>query len=104
MQEKTIAAYEARRQFGKMLRDVEVKGDNYVVERHGEPVAALVPLRLYEGWKREHEEFMEVLDDAPGGVDMTDDELLAYAVQLVHEVRAELRAERETVNQRNTAL
>ena len=45
--ERTIGAFDARRQFGKVLNDVIAKGDQYVVERHGEPIAAVVPIHIY---------------------------------------------------------
>jgi len=45
--DKTIAAFAARRQFGQILKKVEVKGDRFVVERHGEPVAAVIPIDVY---------------------------------------------------------
>jgi len=51
--EKMVGAFEARRQLGKILKEVSGKGDRYVVEYHGEPVAAVVPIELYEQWKRE---------------------------------------------------
>ncbi len=57
--EKTIGAFAARRQFGKLLQDVMAKGDTFVVERNGEPIAAVVPVRLYEQWKRRREAFFE---------------------------------------------
>lgn len=45
--EKVVGAYEARRQFGKVLNDVNGNGDRIVVERHGEAIAALVPMSVY---------------------------------------------------------
>jgi prevent-host-death family protein len=50
--EKIITASEARRHFGRLLRHVTVRGDTYIIERHGEPVAAVVPIEVYEQWKR----------------------------------------------------
>lgn len=50
--EKSIGAFEARRSFGKIIQDVLVHGDQYVIERHGEAVAAVVPIAAYEQWKR----------------------------------------------------
>lgn len=55
--EKTVAAFLARRWFGKMLQEVTVNGDRFVVERHGEPVAAVVPIEVYTQWKRARGEF-----------------------------------------------
>lgn len=55
--EKTIGAFEARRQFGKIPREVVAKGDQFVVERHGDAVAAVVPIEVYEQWQRRREAF-----------------------------------------------
>lgn len=95
MREKTIAAYEARRQFGKMLRDVEARGDSYVVERHGEPVAVVVPMHVYERIKRQRDEFRAILRKAQQNANLTEEEAMELALEAVAEVRAEMRAERE---------
>ena len=50
--EKTVSSYEVRRQFGKIVQDVLVNQDRYIVERHGQPVAAIVPIELLNQWKR----------------------------------------------------
>lgn len=55
--EKQLGAFEARRQLGRVLKEVAGKGDRYVVEYHGEPVAAIVPMALYEQWKATRESF-----------------------------------------------
>ena len=57
--EKTISVIEAQRHFGNMLQDVAIKGDKFVVERNGEPIAVIVPVQLYEQWKRWKEAFFE---------------------------------------------
>jgi prevent-host-death family protein len=87
--EKTIASFEARRQFGKVLRDVEVRGNSFVVERHGEPVAALVPLRIYEQWKREQDNFFALLDKAQQNANLSEEEAMELALEAVAAVRAE---------------
>ena len=53
--EKSVGAFEARQHLGKILKEVAGKGDRYVVEYHGAPVAAVVPMQLYEQWKRDRE-------------------------------------------------
>lgn len=57
--DKTIGAFEARRKFGNILHEVEVKGESFVVKKHGEAVAAVVPFQLYKQWKRSREAFFE---------------------------------------------
>jgi prevent-host-death family protein len=59
--EKQLGAFEARRQLGRVLKEVAGKGDRYVVEYHGEPVAAIVPMALYEQWKATGQSFFSQL-------------------------------------------
>lgn len=61
--ERTVAAFEARRSFGRVLQDVAGKGDTVVVERHGEAVAAVVPIRVYEQWKKRREAFFDHMEE-----------------------------------------
>jgi prevent-host-death family protein len=86
--EKAIAAFEARRKFGKILNDVVAKGDRFIVERHGEPVAAVVPIGVYEQWKRARESFFDRMEAIGRRVDMPEDE----AEQLVQEAIGAVRA------------
>lgn len=72
--EKTIGAFEVRRTFGKILQDVVVKGDKFIVERHGEPVAVVVPMAVYEQWKQGREELFEKLRQAQTRADLDPDE------------------------------
>ena len=41
---KKINALKARQKFGQMLEEVYYKGDRFVIERAGKPMAAVVPL------------------------------------------------------------
>lgn len=82
--EKTVSAFEARRQFGSLLNDVDARGERVIVTRHGEPVAALVPITVYEQWKRRRERFFQMVDDIQKHASMTQeeaDELIAEALE-----------------------
>ena len=41
---KTLNALKARQNFGQMLEEVYYKGDQFIIERAGKPMAAVVPL------------------------------------------------------------
>ena len=41
---KTINAGKARVNFGQMLDEVYYKGDHFIIERAGKPMAAVIPL------------------------------------------------------------
>ena len=45
---KKINAMEARRNFGAHLEQVFYNGDQFIIERAGKPMAALVPVSLLE--------------------------------------------------------
>jgi prevent-host-death family protein len=59
--EKTVGAFEVRRQFGRILQEVTARGDRFVVERHGQAVAVVVPIEVYEQWKRARAAFFATL-------------------------------------------
>jgi prevent-host-death family protein len=90
--ERTIAAFEARRNFGKVLNEVASKGDNYVIERHGEAVAAVVPIQIYEQWKRTREAFFDRLEATARQANAGEDEAMALTLDAVKNVRSRQRA------------
>lgn len=64
---KKISAMKASRLFGQVMDDVFLKEDDYIVERSGKPLVAIVPLNKYEWMKREKERagnaFFKMVDD-----------------------------------------
>ncbi len=90
--EKTIGAFEARRQFGQILKGVSGKGESYVVEYHGEPVAAVVPLVMYEKWKEQRERFFDQMEAAARRANLSPEEADRVVEDAIQAVR---RAHRE---------
>lgn len=86
--EKTIAAFEARRQFGQLLRDVEGRKDRFVIELHGRPAAALVPLEIYHQWLSQWDRAFALMEQAAGRANLTEDDADALAEEAVAAVRA----------------
>ena len=85
--EKMVGAFEARRQLGKILKEVSGKGDRYVVEYHGEPVAVVVPIELYEQWKRDREAFFGKLEAISERANVAPEEADALAQEAVQALR-----------------
>lgn len=50
--EKTIGAFEARRNLGKMIEEAFYKKDSFIIERSGRPMAVLVSIEDYQKWRR----------------------------------------------------
>ena len=83
--EKSIRASEVPRRLRKVLDDA-AKGDSVIVERYGEPVAVLVPVSVYEQWKRNREKAFDTLREIAERVNMSPeeaDELVEEAIRWV---------------------
>jgi prevent-host-death family protein len=85
--EHKIAAFDARRNFGKVLNEVAAKGNHYVVERHGEAVAAVVPIELYEQWKNAREAFFDRLEATAQQSNVAEDEAMELALGAIADER-----------------
>lgn len=86
--ERTIEALDASREFGKVLQEVVDRGDQYVVEQHGEPVAAVVPIEVFEQWKRSRSNFFDRLRAISERSGLSAEEADRLADEAVRAVRA----------------
>lgn len=86
--EKTVGAFEVRRSFGKILQEVAAKGDRVVVERHGEPIAAVVPIDVYNQWKRSRSDFFDRMRRVSEQANLSPEEADQLAADAVKAVRA----------------
>jgi prevent-host-death family protein len=59
---KRINAVKARGSLGQILEEVHYRGDQYIIERSGKPMAAVVPVEQYEQWRSEREAFFQLVD------------------------------------------
>jgi prevent-host-death family protein len=46
--QKTISAIKARQNLGQIMNEVSLKGDEFVIERAGKPIAVLVSMDKYK--------------------------------------------------------
>lgn len=63
MMRKTVSAVRARGKLGELLEEVYYRGNQYVIERAGKPMAAVVPVEQYEQWRKEREAFFELVEE-----------------------------------------
>jgi prevent-host-death family protein len=49
---KKINAMRVRQNLGEILNEIYYRGDTFIVERDGKPLAALVPLSLLDEWQK----------------------------------------------------
>jgi prevent-host-death family protein len=92
MAETTMSAFDARRKFGKVLDAVTAKGTNVIVERHGEPVAVIIPIADYRKSERLRDQararFFECARQIAERANLDPEEAEALVAESVEEVRA----------------
>lgn len=82
-----MGAFEARRQFGRILQEVVADRDKYVIERHGQPVAAVVPIEVYEQWKRQRRAFFDRVRQIAEDSGVAEEEADALVDEAIRDVR-----------------
>lgn len=86
--EKVVNAPEVPQSFGKMLQDIIDHGDKFVVEHQGAPVAAMVPVEVYEQWKQSRERFFETTRLMQTNSNMNAEEAEQLAAEAVKAARS----------------
>ena len=87
--ETMLGVTQARKELSGIVDRVQHQGDTFIVSRHGRPAAALVPVQVYETWKRQRDEFFELVRVAQVQSDLEPEEAERLAVEAVAAVRAE---------------
>jgi prevent-host-death family protein len=59
---KTISALKARQNLGQVMNEVALRGDEYIIERAGKPLVAMIPMERYQSLQKDLDQFFESLD------------------------------------------
>jgi prevent-host-death family protein len=87
--ERRLGISEARRQLADLVEQVRYKKDSYIIVRRGRPTAALVPVDVYESWKREREQLFATIRKIQGtNPDADPDEVMRDVLEAQREARA----------------
>lgn len=66
---KTVSAIKARQNLGQLMNEVFLKDDEYIVERSGKPLVAIIPIETYLNLKNNRKEFFRLYDSLQGTAD-----------------------------------
>jgi prevent-host-death family protein len=85
---------EVRQRIGDMLNRVALRHDEFIIERKGKPLAALVPVERLEQMRRfARRHALDVLERQKGSA-LTDEEALALGLEAQRWARRRLRRSR----------
>ncbi|MFY9941212.1 MAG: type II toxin-antitoxin system Phd/YefM family antitoxin [Desulfobacterales bacterium] len=58
---KTVSAMRARQNLGQIMNEVSLRGDDFIIERAGKPVAVLVSMGKYQIMEKNRQEAWEAV-------------------------------------------
>ena len=58
---KKLSALKARQNLGQVMNEVSLKGDDYIIERAGKPLVAIISMEKYQILQKEREEALRAL-------------------------------------------
>ena len=64
---KTISAIKVRQNLGQVMNEVALKDDEYIIERAGKPLVAIIPIEQYRSMKKERKGFFQMVDEIQKG-------------------------------------
>lgn len=79
---------EARKEFSNLIRDVQYQGGAYVISRHGEKAAAVVPIQVYRDWQKQRKEFFDQIREIQGRAELSPEEARKLAAEAVAAARS----------------
>jgi prevent-host-death family protein len=59
--ERELGITKARETLSDVVEQVQYQGATYIISRHGKPAAAVVPIEVYETWKRQRKAFFDAV-------------------------------------------
>ena len=86
-----VSTMEVRQRIGDMLNRVALRHDEFIIERKGKPLAALVPVERLEQMRRfAQRHALDVMEQQKGGV-LTDDQAMKLGLEAQRWARQQQR-------------
>src|SRR5512134_3905783 len=89
-----VSTIEVRQRIGDLLNRVALRHDEFIIERKGKPLAALVPVERLEQMRRfARRHALDVMQRQRGGT-LTDEDAMALGLEAQRWARRQLRKSR----------
>lgn len=79
--QKTISAIKVRQNLGQVMNEVALKADEYIVERAGKPLVAIIPIGRYQNLKQEREVFLRTVGGTGKAAKKADSSIIDHALK-----------------------
>jgi prevent-host-death family protein len=86
---KKISAMKARQNLGQIMNEVSLKGDEYIIERAGKPLVAVVSMEKFQTLQKDRKEAMSSIEQIWGKMK---DESLKTVTETIDEAVKAARA------------
>lgn len=86
--EKQTTITQLRDSIGEVVDEVQYQNSSYVILRHGQPAAVIVPLHVYERWQSDRERLFNLIEQMRSAAGDADPD---EAMQLVLEAQQVIR-------------
>lgn len=85
---KTTTAIKARKNLGRLLEETFYRGDEFIIERAGKPMAVLISVQEFERWRKQREADFAVFDEVRAkAADAVPDKVEEEVGQALAEIR-----------------
>jgi prevent-host-death family protein len=90
--QKKISAMKARQNLGQIMNEVAIRGDDYIIERAGKPLVAIIDMDKYQRLQAEAEEALQAVRSIwskMAGADPEEvEEIIEEAIQATRKLKA----------------
>ena len=90
---KKISAVKVRQILGEIMNEVSLRNDQYIFERSGKPLVAMVPVWQLEKWLKQREAFFQRIEEIQDGCEASPKEWEDTVEAAVQAVRAKERTD-----------
>ena len=59
--QKKISAMKARQNLGQIMNEVAIRGDDYIIERAGKPIVAIIDMERYQRIEEDRQEALQAV-------------------------------------------
>ena len=86
---KKISAMKARQNLGQLLNEVSIRGDSYIIERAGKPLAALVDMERFQQLQEDRSAALQALQKVWKKMAGTENPEIAEVIEAAEKIAGE---------------